>query len=74
MLAKVVLLIVVRISSLYLMTTSLPDVSRIKSLYIRPSIPIRSVPSVKSVIVSASLILEPPSPERITIVSEPLPE
>ena len=35
--------------------------------------PIASTPSLKSVRVSASEILEPPSPERITIVSEPPP-
>ena len=35
--------------------------------------PIASTPSLKSARVSASLILEPPSPERITITSEPVP-
>ena len=35
--------------------------------------PIASTPSLKSVRVSASEILEPPSPERITITSSPAP-
>ena len=41
--------------------------------YASESNPTRSVPSAKSVIVSASLVLDPPSPERVIKVSIPLP-
>ena len=44
-----------------------------KSEKLRLSIENRSLPSVKSVMVSASASVDPPSPARSTIVSEPLP-
>ena len=58
---------VARTTSSFLINVSLPDCSITRSLKIRPSIPIKSVPSTKSVMVSL------PSPARITNVSVPLP-
>ena len=56
-----------------LITVSLSICIIVRSSKVIVSNPIESVPSVKSETVSASVIVEPPSPERITIVSEPAP-
>ena len=57
-----------------LITVSLPTCAIVRAPKVIVSNPIESVPSVKSATVSPALSVEPPSPERITIVSEPLPE
>ena len=56
-----------------LITVSLPTWAIVRAPKVIVSNPIESVPSVKSETISPALWVEPPSPERITIVSEPLP-